>query len=129
MDTQVIPISLSIDLLEKNLIKIAQVGEWADLMGYKTTKNFSRKFLRHYSIRPCKILTSIRLKSIYQQLHNGKISNFEVARRHSLPDEKALNKFVNYHLNCCPSQLKLMSENQLNARLEKLIVKFDSKVR
>ena len=117
-------ISESINVLTKNLIQIAQVAEWADLMGYQSPKKFSRRFLRHYAVRPCRILVAIRLKSIYEKLRVGDDSNFHIARQHSLPDEKALNKFVNYHLDCCPRQLRHMPENQFYEELEK----FDSEI-
>ena len=120
-----IQISESIDLLHQNLNEIAQVGEWANLMGYRNTKKFSRCFLRYYEVRPCKILISIRLKSIYSELRTGAHSNFEIARRHSLPDEKALNKFVKYHLTCCPKELKKVPEKEFYREVEK----FGSKIR
>lgn len=125
MSTESIHISESIETLNANLRQIAQVGEWADLMGYQNPKKFSRRFLRHYAIRPCRMLIAIRLKSIYRQLQADNYSNFEIARRHSLPDEKALNKFVNYHLGCCPSQLEAMTEDRFKEKMEK----FGSEIR
>jgi methylphosphotriester-DNA--protein-cysteine methyltransferase len=125
MNVQSTHISESIDVLNDHLIQVAQVGEWADLMGYQNPKKFSRKFLRYYEVRPCKMLVMVRLKSIYQHLKKAEYSNFQIARHHSLPDEKALNKFVNYHLGCCPRQLKRMPENQFKEELEK----FGSEIR
>lgn len=125
METQSKHISKSIHVLNNHLVEVAQVKEWADLMGYRSTRKFSRLFLRYYAVRPGKILVSIRLKSIYKQLRNSNRSNFHIARRHCLPDEKALNKFVNYHLSCCPSQLIRMKEEDFSKRIEK----FGSKIR
>lgn len=125
MSTESNHISESIETLNANLRQVAQVGEWADLMGYQNPKKFSRRFLRHYAIRPCRMLVAIRLKSIYKQLQADNYSNFEIARRHSLPDEKALNKFVNYHLGCCPSQLEAMTEDCFKEKMEK----FGSEIR
>jgi transcriptional regulator GlxA family with amidase domain len=125
MNTESNHISESIETLNANLRQVAQVGEWADLMGYQNPKKFSRRFLRHYAIRPCRMLVAIRLKSIYKQLQADSYSNFEIARRHSLPDEKALNKFVNYHLGCCPSQLEAMTEDSFKEKMEK----FGSEIR
>lgn len=125
MGIESLHISESIETLSENLRQVAQVGEWADLMGYQNPKKFSRRFLRHYAVRPCKMLISVRLKSIYEELRSDNCSNFEIARRHSLPDEKALNKFVNYHLGCCPSRLKAMPEHRFNNKMEK----FGSKIR
>lgn len=125
MNAQPTHISESIDVLNDHLIQIAQVGEWADLMGYSNAKKFSRRFLRHFEVRPCKMLEAVRLKSIYQHLKKAEYSNFQIARRHSLPDEKALNKFVNYHFGCCPRQLKLMAAEEFGVQLEK----FGSEIR
>jgi len=118
-------ISESINKLNGNLTRVAQVEEWADLMGYPNSKKFSRRFLRYYKVRPSKILIIIRLMSIYKELRAGGQSNFQIACRHSLPDEKALNKFVKYHLDCCPRQLKRMPIGRFRRMLEK----FGSKVR
>lgn len=125
MRTKSSHISDSISILQENLTDIARVNEWAETMGYRNTKTFSRCFLRYYTVRPCKVMEFIRLKSIHQQLQLSNTSNFEIARKHSLPDEKALNKFVNYHLSCSPSELGLMSEDQFRRQVEK----FGSKVR
>jgi transcriptional regulator GlxA family with amidase domain len=116
-DTQ--QISASIKKLEANLSQTARVEEWAELMGYKCPKKFARKFLRYYSVRPIKMLEFIRLRSIACQLRQGLYSNFEIARNHGIPDEIALNKFVNYHLECSPSMVKRLSENQLEEKLKK----------
>jgi transcriptional regulator GlxA family with amidase domain len=116
-DTQ--QISASIKKLEANLSQTARVEEWAELMGYKCPKKFARKFLRYYSVRPIKMLEFIRLRSIACQLRQGLYSNFEIARNHGIPDEIALNKFVNYHLGCSPSMVKRLSENQLEEKLKK----------
>lgn len=124
MGDQDMHISNSIEVLNNNLIEVAQVREWANLMGYQNPKKFSRRFLRYYAVRPCKILVAIRLESIYKQLQTRNYSNFQVARQHSLPDEKALNKFVNYHFGCCPSELQRIPEEEFQAGLEK----FGSKI-
>ncbi len=116
-------ISRSLEVLDANLFKIAQVEEWAGLMGYTDTKKFSREFLRYYLIRPCRVLNFLRLKSIYTQLKLNKYSNFQIALHHSLPDEKALNKYVKYHLGCCPRELKLMRMEEASDKLKNSVVK------
>ncbi len=120
MSVQAFHISESLNVLHENISQIVQVREWAEHMGYANTKKFSRRFLRHYSVRPCKILIAMRLKSIYEDLKTRDDTNFSIARSHGLPDEKGLNKFVNYHLDCPPSQLKTMPEEEFSRRLEKL---------
>jgi transcriptional regulator GlxA family with amidase domain len=122
-DTQ--QISASIKKLEANLSQTARVEEWAELMGYNCPKKFARKFLRYYSVRPIKMLEYIRLKSITHYLCQGEYSNFEIARLHGIPDEIALNKFVNYHMGCSPSEIRKLSGEQLAEKIEK----FGSKIR
>lgn len=120
MRPDLVDISKSIDKLDSNLTEVARVAEWADLMGYQSPKKFSRRFLRHYSTRPNQVLNYIRLKSISKLLRGTGMSNFEIAQKHGIPDEKGLNKFVNYHLGCSPSKIKKMPEKNLNTKLEKL---------
>jgi hypothetical protein len=46
----------------------------------------------------------------------------------NLPDEIALNKFVNYHVGCSPTEIKRMSDEHFRERLKNSVVKSDSKV-
>lgn len=117
---ETVEIDRSVHVLRANLSKTARVSEWAELMGYKCPKRFARLFLRHYEMRPQKILESVRIKSIANQLRAGKWSNFEIARAHGIPDEVALNKFVNYHLGCSPTRVKEMSDVQLLKMLKEI---------
>ena len=118
-------ISHSINVLRSNLTNVARVSEWAALMGYRCPKKFARKFLRHFLCRPQTYLVYVRIKSISHELRSDKKSNFEIARKHGIPDEIALNKFINYHLNCSPSEVKSMPEDKLQEKVEI----FGSKVR
>lgn len=118
-------ISMSVEVLKRNIEKTARVAEWAQLMGYDCPRKFARKFLRYYAIRPQTYLKYVRLKQISRELRSSKKSNFEVARKYGISDEIALNKFINYHLNCSPTEVKCMPQNQL----EEIVEKFGSKVR
>ncbi len=119
MGRETVCISRAVDLLEVNLKQVARVTEWAELMGYKNPKYFSRTFLRHHEMKPQKVLELIRLKSIIIQLRKNNTSNFRIAKRHGIPDEIALNKFTNYHMGCSPTALKKMPEKQLQKKMEK----------
>lgn len=121
-------ISNSIEKLEGNLSQTSRVEDWAELMGYNCPKKFARIFLRYYSVRPIKMLEYIRLKSITNQLRKGSDSNFEVARQHGIPDEIALNKFINYHIGCSPSVIKKMPGKQLEQKFEKFENKIPQKI-
>lgn len=113
-------ISSSLDILQQNLETTARVAEWARLVGFECPKKFARQFLRYYSIRPQTYLKYVRLKNISKDLRNETKTNFEVARKYGIPDEIALNKFINYHLNCSPTDLKCMPQNQLEEKVEKI---------
>lgn len=121
---ETVNISASVEVLQANLESVARVAEWADKMGYKCPKKFARKFTRHFGTRPQTCLKRVRLESILSDLRNSNVSNFEIARKHSIPDEIALNKFVNYHLDCSPTDVKNMSDKQLEKKVESVGSKF-----
>jgi transcriptional regulator GlxA family with amidase domain len=125
MDTNDQEISNAIEELKANLSNTSRVEDWAELMGYNCPKKFARRFLRYYSVRPIIMLEYIRLESITSQLRKSSLSNFEIARQHGIPDEIALNKFINYHIGCSPTEIKRMSDEQFRVRIEK----FGSKIR
>jgi transcriptional regulator GlxA family with amidase domain len=125
MDTNDQEISNAIEELKANLSNTSRVEDWAELMGYNCPKKFARRFLRYYSVRPIIMLEYIRLGSITSQLRKSSLSNFEIARQHGIPDEIALNKFINYHIGCSPTEIKRMSDEQFRVRIEK----FGSKIR
>lgn len=104
----------AVNELKSNLTDVARVFEWADLMGFEDPKRFSEKFLRHYGVRPQKIMELVRLESIIRCLRSEEsYSNFKIARLHSLPCEKTLNNFTNYHAGFSPTHLKNMPEEEL----------------
>ena len=117
-------ISESVDVLIRNLSEVVSVYDWAQVMGYGCPKKFARDFLRHHSVRPQTYLKYIRLKKISHDLRKSNQSNFEIARKYGVMDEIALNKYINYHLNCSPTEIKAMQENQLREKMEK----FGSKI-
>lgn len=114
------PVEEAIDVLSKNLAAVARVSEWADVMGYENEKKFSRHFLRHFRVRPSRVLSFLRLESIVSDLRNTGFSHLEIAWRHSMPDEKALYNFVIYHTGHSPTALKNMDEAAAAKLLEKI---------
>lgn len=114
-------ISRAIEELALNLFNTARVDEWAERMGYSCPKKFARNFLRHYAVRPKKVLDYMRLESICKQLRAKQTSNFNIARQHGILDEIALNKFINYHLGCSPNELKKMESEEVRERLDQIL--------
>mgnify|MGYP006274276169 CR=1 FL=1 len=119
------PISTAAERLDRNVCDIVTVNQWATMMGYECPKRFARKFQRHFMVRPAAYLKYVRLKKITEDLRSSDCSNFVVARKYGVPDEIALNKYFNYHLDCSPTKIKQMKEIQL----QKMMEKFGSKVR
>lgn len=114
-------VSKAIVALEANLSEVARVFEWARLMGYEDPKRFSERFLRHYGVRPQKVLELIRLESIIRDLRGAEShSSLRIARLHSMPDEKTLNNFTNYHTGYSPTRLRNISKEEVGMLLENL---------
>lgn len=111
----------AIKKLKNNLSDVARVFEWADLMGYENPKRFSEIFLRHHGVRPQKIMELVRLESIIRDLRNKRsYTNLKIARMHSLPNEKTLNNFTNYHSGHSPTTLRGMPSDEVDLLMEKL---------
>lgn len=109
------PIKYAIDELEANLATTARIYEWAELMGYENPKLFARHFIRQFHRRPSEVLTEVRLGSLIEQLRMNDSSCLEVALEHSLPDEKALYNYFKRHLDCSPTEVQAMTEQELQA--------------
>lgn len=112
------PIETAVEELKDNLDTVARVSEWAELMGYARPKRFSRHFLRHYEKRPEPVLIRVRLNSIAKEIRTSEKKYYQIARSHSLPDEKALNNLTKRHLGYPPSKIKTLEEKELQELLE-----------
>lgn len=121
-------ISEAVEKLKANLYVIASVQQWAILMGYDCPKLFARKFQQHFEVRPNIYLKYLRLKYISEELRKRSHSNFEIARKFGVVDEIALNKYIKYHLNCSPTEVKMMKKRQFEKSLKNLVVKLGSEV-
>ncbi len=82
-----IPIEQSIQILEKNLIKIDRVSEWSEYCGYKNGKKFSRLFRNHFGIRPKIMMSEKKIEKAVELLAQGRISNYEIALEIGKKDE------------------------------------------
>jgi len=121
MKHSVKPISKAVQELRAHQPDIARVYEWSNLMGYETPKKFARAFLRHYGKRPKRVMDRMRLARIVRHLRSSPESaNFKIARAHGLPDDNALNKYINYHLNCSPSDVITMPDDEFGQLMEKI---------
>lgn len=109
----------AIGMLKDNLDEVGRVSEWAKLMGYKDPKKFSLHFTRHFHCRPSQILNEVRLLSIIEDLQQSENSCMKIAWDHSLPDEKALYSFINYHLGKSPTKIRNLDFRQVNSMTEK----------
>lgn len=61
----------SVDILGQHITDIATVSEWAEKMGYTTSKYFSKVFLIHYGVRPKEVLIKKKLEKVKASLDEG----------------------------------------------------------
>lgn len=97
----------SLRVAQENLKEIRTVTEWAEEMGYKCPKYFSRRFKKHYGVSPKSKLVEIRLEKFHKLINeNPKISCFEIGQELGLGGESDLNKYVKNHTGKPPKEWK-----------------------
>lgn len=105
----------AIRVLEEHIASIHTVPELAEKMGYTSSKNFSRLFRNHFGIRPKKVITKIKLRTITDHMLAAPDDiYFCIARRVGLLDDKALYRFIKRHTGKSPGEFKyeLISKNE-----------------
>ncbi len=97
-------------VLREKLSEIHTVSEWADLLGFKSDKTFSRKYRNKKGKRPKHVLIKTKLdRALYLLKNNSGMSCYEVAQEIGKKDEKALNFFFKTHLGMSPTESKIRS--------------------
>ncbi len=97
----------SVTILEQNIQNIRSVSEWAYLVGFRSSKSFSRLFRNEFGIRPKAYLDRIRIEEIKNRfLEMPDVKYYCIALEVGLEDEQALYKFVKNHLGISPTELK-----------------------
>jgi AraC-like DNA-binding protein len=122
-----IPIEEAVDVLKTNLDTIASVTEWAVRMGYGNSKTFRRHFKREFRSNPGCILMGIRLTAIVLDIHKNHSTCDEIAWKYCLPDGKGLSNLLKYHLRCTPTDIREMSDGELEVKMENWRDKFRGK--
>lgn len=117
MKQKPIDISRSIEVLKAHLDEIFLLHEWAVKMGYENRETFHRDFRSHYGVYPKKVLNAVQITSIARILRQDNTSGLDIAKKHSLRTENALNNFVNYHVKCSPTKIKEIPKQKLIERI------------
>ncbi|HBQ60832.1 MAG TPA: hypothetical protein DD671_14740 [Balneolaceae bacterium] len=101
------PIEKALQVARENLREIRTVGEWADKMGYDSSKYFSRKFKKHFGIPPKPKLVELRIEKFQQIVEdNPHATCFEVGFELGIGDEKDLNRYIKNHTGKPPTEWK-----------------------
>ena len=94
-------------VLRKNLARINSTEEWAMLMKWNNTAQFSRSYRRAFGKRPSDVLLHIKLETAITLLQTRpELSCFQIAEQIGKADDKALNKYLKYHTGRVPSWFK-----------------------
>ena len=104
-------IEQAITVLDENITSICTVKEWAELMGVKSEKYFTRKIRATFRMSPYKMIVEKKLEVITQKLQNSSDEIlFSIALDLGFADNNALYKFVKRHTGKSPTELKWESE-------------------
>lgn len=97
----------AVDLAKEKLSEIHTVTEWAEKMGFRSTRSFSESFQEHFGEKPVRALVKLKLNKATDMLHkNSNILHYQVAREIGLANEQALYKFIKFHTGKTPSYFK-----------------------
>ncbi len=107
-------IQLAVDILEKNIVSIHTVKDWAEEMNFTSINYFSRKIRDEYGKRPKKIIIETKLKMIKEYLKkNDKEIFYSVALDLGFKNDISFYQFVKRHTG------KSLSE--FNSECKKLV--------
>lgn len=99
-----LPIEHADEILKKNINKIHSVRMWKEMIGWQNDAKFSRAYRNLKGIRPSERIVELKIAMAILLLKSNKELNcFEIAQHIGKADEKALNKFLNYHTGKSPS--------------------------
>lgn len=115
------PMEEALQIAQQHLKEIRTVKEWAEVMGYPCSKDFSRRFRNHYQERPSKLLKTIKLKKAIQYLINTNKTIYEIGCCElGIGDEKAFWQYMKYHTGYSPRELKSLENSKLVKVLRKI---------
>jgi methylphosphotriester-DNA--protein-cysteine methyltransferase len=115
-----IPIESAMTILRKNTCEIVTVQHWTQAVGYECAKRFSDAFRNEFGKRPQPVLIAHRTHRAIELLWDGELSNYEIARKLKLRNEKGLYQFVKQHTDHLPTEIKNLSLNKHRKLQERL---------
>jgi methylphosphotriester-DNA--protein-cysteine methyltransferase len=101
--------------------------EWTNRMDYNNPKTFRRHFKPEFRINPGRIVIATRLSYIVHDIKKNNSTCDEIAWKYCLPDGKGLSNLLKYHLRCTPTDIREMSDGELEVKMENWRDKFRGK--
>ncbi|WP_040516570.1 helix-turn-helix domain-containing protein [Gracilimonas tropica] len=102
-----VPMEMALSVARENLKEIRTVTEWAQKMGYKCPKYFSRKFKKYYGVPPKPKLVELRIEKFHELIREfPEISCFELGLELGIGDETDLSKYIKRHTRKYPNEWK-----------------------
>lgn len=118
-------IAEALSILESNFRDIVTVTGWSRHMGYDDAVTFSNDFRRAFGCRPQPVLLAYRARKAIQLLRKNKLTNYEIARKLNLRNEKGLYQFLKHQTAYAPNTIASLPDEtyqSLTERLDKKIM-------
>lgn len=113
-------ISQAMDRLQKEGLDIVTVTGWSRKMNYEDPTRFSDEFRREFGRRPQPVLLAFRVRKAIQLLREENLTNYEIARKLKLRNEKGLYQFIKHHAGHAPSNIATLPKQEYEELLERL---------
>lgn len=118
-------ISQAMSTLQEEFEEIPTVTSWSVKMGYEDPTSFSDDFRRAFGRRPQPVLLAFRSRKAIELLREEQLTNYEIARKLKLCNEKGLYQFIKNQLGYAPNTIASLPAEKYQAlkkRLEKKII-------
>ena len=103
-------------ILEQHISTIKTVSEWADKMGYKSERYFSRKIRNYFGKRPKELIVEMKITKIHECIsHSPDDMYYSIAKKFGFEDDNAFYKFVKRHTGKSPTELKTIRQLKILA--------------
>ena len=108
----------ALEVLEKHIIEIGTVAEWAEKMEYASKDYFALNIRKTYHKTVFKLIIQERLESIKKEfLERPDAKLFSIALDLGFPDNTALYKFIKCHSGLTPTKFREQVRNGSQKKL------------
>ncbi|TYP93624.1 AraC-type DNA-binding protein [Fodinibius salinus] len=105
---QLASIGEALSILQDEVCHIITVQYWAQAVGYECSKKFSNVFRNEFGKRPQPVLISFRTRKAIALVRKSNLSNYEIAQKLKLRNEKGLYQFVKEQTGHSPTAIQNM---------------------